>query len=504
MIAETTSEFIETVIAGVGFGGIAAAHDLLESGRTDFILLEKAPEAGGVWRDNTYPNAACDVPAHLYSFSFAQNPDWSCNYASQWEILEYTNRVIDELGIRDRIRFEEALVRAQWLNEKLLWRLETSRGRIIECRYLISALGTLNQPLIPDLPGLEDFQGQLVHTAEWRSDIDMAGKRVAVVGAGASAIQVVPHAVEQAESVLAVIRTAPHVMPKPEEFYDEEAKGRFRKHPELLLKLRNDQYDYWNHSTHAQAVMDEDFLQTAERIWREHMESAVSDPRLREILTPDSRFGCRRPVVSNSFYPALADPKTLVIDSAIQRLTASGVVSESGEEYDADIVVLATGFRATEMLSHVEIIGSGGWPLTEEWQDGPEAYKGTMVKGFPNLFLITGPNTQASGSLIGVIEAQTKYITNCLDEAVRRNSSVIEVTAEAQTAFNTGLEAMMEKSVYIAGGCHSWYRIGGTGRVVTKWPGSLADFEKELEALAPKDFIFAGVRERVLTTLVHG
>ncbi|GAP61436.1 uncharacterized monooxygenase Mb0916 [Arthrobacter sp. Hiyo1] len=495
--AET--EFFETVIAGVGFGGIAAAHDLLESGRTDFVLLEKAPEAGGVWRDNTYPNAACDVPAHLYSFSFAQNSEWSCNYASQWEILEYTNRVIDELGLRERIRFEEALVRAQWISEKVVWRLQTSRGRVIECRYLISALGTLNQPLIPDLPGLADYRGQIIHTAEWLPDIDMTGKRVAVIGAGASAIQVVPHAVEQADSVLAVIRTAPHVMPKPEEFYDETAKEHFRNHPEILQELRKEQYDYWNQSTHAQAVMDEEFLRRAETVWREHMESAVSDPRLREILTPDSRFGCRRPVVSNSFYPALADPKTTVIDAGIQRLTASGVVSETGEKFDADIVVLATGFRATEMLSHVEIIGAGGWPLTEEWQEGPEAYKGTMVKGFPNLFLVTGPNTQASGSLIGVIEAQTKYITKCLDEAVRQERPVIEVTPQAQATFNSGLEKMMERSVYIAGGCHSWYRLGGTGRVVTKWPGSLADFETELEGVVLDDFTFSKASGRSLT-----
>lgn len=503
MIASTAAEFIETVIAGVGFGGIAAAHDLLQSGRTDFILLEKALEAGGVWRDNTYPNAACDVPAHLYSFSFAQNADWSCNYASQAEILQYTNRVIDELRLRERIRFNEALVRAEWLNDRLLWRLETSTGRVVECRYLISALGTLNQPLIPDLPGLADYQGQLVHTAEWRPGIEMAGKKVAVIGAGASAIQVVPYAVEQADSVLAVIRTAPHVMPKPEEVYDEPAKEYFRNHPEVLLKLRKEQYDYWNHSTQAQAVMDEGFLQAAERTWREHMEAAVSDPRLRKILTPDSRFGCRRPVVSNSFYPALADPKTTVIDSGILRFTPTGVVSEAGEEYEADIVVLATGFRATEMLSHVEIIGAGGWPLTQEWQDGPEAYKGTLVKGFPNLFLITGPNTQASGSLIGVIEAQTKYITKCLDEAVRQETTVVEVTAQAQSTFNETLDRMMEKSVYIAGGCHSWYRLGGTGRVVTKWPGSLADLEDELEMVNPDDFVFTGVSGRSLATLVN-
>jgi cation diffusion facilitator CzcD-associated flavoprotein CzcO len=487
---------VETVIAGVGFSGLSAAHELLAHGRDDFLLLEKAQEAGGVWRDNVYPNAACDVPAHLYSLSFAQSPDWSSNYALQTEILAYNNRVIDELGIRGRIRFGTALERAVWNGESGRWTLELSTGETLECRFLVSALGTLNQPLVPELPGMNDFAGRVVHTAEWPADLDLAGKRVAVIGAGASAIQVVPHAVDVADAVLVSIRTAPHVMPKPEELYDEAAKQRFREHPELLLALRKEQYDFWNHSTHAQAVMDEEFLAKAERVWQEHMESAISDPELRRILTPDSRFGCRRPVVSNAFYPALASQKTTVFDSAITRLTRQGVVSERGQEWQADVVVLATGFRATEMLSHVEFVGAGGWTLAEEWADGgPQAYKGTLVKGFPNLFLITGPNTQASGSIIGVIEAQTDFVARLMDDADARGAASVAVTPAAQAAFDEELTEMMSRSVWEVGGCESWYRIGGNGRVVTKWPGSLDEFERVLARVDDADLAFGGARE---------
>ncbi|WP_291048973.1 NAD(P)/FAD-dependent oxidoreductase [Herbiconiux sp.] len=487
---------VETVIAGVGFSGLSAAHELIAHGRDDFLLLEKADEAGGVWRDNVYPNAACDVPAHLYSLSFAQSPEWSSNYALQAEILDYNNRVIDELGIRERILFGTALEKAVWDAGRARWRLSLSTGESIECRFLVSALGTLNQPLIPDLPGLDEFEGRIVHTAEWPADLDLAGKRVAVIGAGASAIQVVPHAVQVASQVLVSIRTAPHVMPKPEELYDEAAKQRFREHPEQLVALRREQYDYWNHSTHAQAVMDEEFLANAERVWKEHMESAIADPELRRILTPGSRFGCRRPVVSNAFYPALASPKTTVFDTAITRLTPTGVVSERGEKWAADVVVLATGFRATEMLSHVTFVGEGGRPLTEEWSEGgPQAYKGTLVKGFPNLFLITGPNTQASGSIIGVIEAQTGFVARLMDDADAQGADAVAVTPEAQAAFDDELTDMMARSVWEIGGCESWYRIGGTGRVVTKWPGSLDEFERVLARPAAADLAFTSARE---------
>ncbi|MBM9467773.1 flavin-containing monooxygenase [Nakamurella leprariae] len=485
---------VETVVIGAGFGGLAAAHDLLAGGRTDFLVLEQATSVGGVWRENVYPNAACDVPSHLYSLSFAQSPDWSSSYASQAEILAYTERVVDDLGIRDRILFGTGLVAARWDEHVGQWGLETSRGARITCRFLISAIGTLNQPLVPDLPGMDEFTGTIVHTARWDPALDLRGKRVAVVGAGASAIQVVPHAVERADAVLVAIRTPPHVMPKPEEHYDERAKQRFREHPELLLALRQEQVEYWNRSTHAQAVMDEAFLSAAEAVWRQHMESAVHDAELRRILTPTSRFGCRRPVVSNAFYPALADPRTTVFDSAIARLTPTGVVSERGQEWAADVVVLATGFRATEMLSSVEFAGTDG-TLAEHWQDdGPRAYKGTLVPGFPNLFLVTGPNTQASGSIIGVIEAQTGWIARLLDETDARGAAAVGVTTAGLARFEERLAALMSRSVWEVGGCESWYRLGGTGRVVTKWPGSLAEFEAVLAEPVTEDLEFTGVR----------
>jgi cation diffusion facilitator CzcD-associated flavoprotein CzcO len=258
------------------------------------------------------------------------------------------------------------------------------------------------------------------------------------------------------------------------------------------VRRRRELYDYWNRSTHAQAVMDEEFLATAEATWKAHMEAAVSDPKLRAILTPDYRFGCRRPVVSNAFYPALADPKTTVSASGIVGYTETGIRTADGEEWDADIVVLATGFRATEMFENLELVGADGRTLVETWRDGPQAFQGTLVGGFPNLFLITGPNTQASGSIIGVIEAQTDYVARLIDLTDRTRANAITVSDAAQSEFDDELDRMMSRSVWEVGGCESWYKIGGTGRVAVKWPGNLAEFEQMLAEIRVDDYIFVG------------
>lgn len=488
----THIEYHETVIVGVGFSGIAMAHDLIADGRRDFILLEKAHAIGGVWRDNVYPNAACDVQAHLYSLSFAQSAEWSSNFAGQEEIWAYQNGVVDDLGIRDRIRLETALVSAQWLIDQDRWELTLSNRERLQCRFLVSAIGSLNQPRVPALEGFDDYQGELVHTAQWHEGISLGGKRVAVVGAGASAIQVVPAAVDEADAVFVSVRTPPHVMPKPEEFYGEKEKQFFRDHPEELQRRRRELYDYWNHSTHSQAVMDEEFLSTAEATWKAHMESAVADPELRRLLTPDSRFGCRRPVVSNHWYPALADPKTHVTASGVVGLTERGVRTADGEEWDADIVVLATGFRATDMLDSIDVRGLGGRTLREAWTDGPEGFNATLVTEFPNLFIMTGPNYQASGSIIGIIEAQAAYIAELMRFADAHGAAAVTVTDRAQEEFNETLQQMMARTVWEAGGCHSFYRIAGDGRVAVKWPGSLSEFEAALAGLRPEDYRLLG------------
>ncbi|MTD53733.1 flavin-containing monooxygenase [Amycolatopsis pithecellobii] len=482
-----TGETIETVIIGAGFSGLSAAHELLTSGRNDFVLLEQASEVGGVWRDNQYPNAACDVPAQLYSLSFAPNAEWSCNYAPWHEILAYMNKVVDDLGIRDRIRFETELVAATWEHNSGEWLLTLADASTIRCRFLISAVGALSRPLIPDLPGMDEFRGEILHTAHWHPDVRLEGKRVAVIGAGASAVQVVPYAVDTAAEVLSVVRTPPYVMPKPEEHYDEAAKARFRAKPEEMDRKRKEHYDFFTVSTDAQAAMDTTFLDKVEADWRDHLESAVADPDLRRLLTPNYRWGCRRPVVSNVYYPALADPKTTVWDVGIVAFTPTGVVGSDGREWDADVVILATGFRGTELFEGVDYTGIGGRQLRKEWASEPQAWKGTLVYGFPNLFLITGPNTQASGSIIGIIEAQTRMVVALIDLADRAGASSVAVTEDAQRRYNEWLDAVMAGTVWQIGGCASWYRVGGTGKVVTKYPGSLASFEAVTSDLDPDD-----------------
>lgn len=480
-------EFHDVVIVGAGFSGISAARELLNTGRHDFLILERAAQIGGVWRENRYPNAACDVPAHLYSLSFALNPNWSSNFAPWWEIQSYMEDVVDGLGVRDRIRYGTELVAARWDEEAAVWHLILADATRLDCRSLISAVGALSRPSIPDLPGMEEFAGEIFHTAEWHEGIALAGKRVVVVGAGASAVQVVPYVVDHAAATLAVVRTAPYVMPKPEEFYGDFEKAFFASHPEELLARRDKEYTGFNVSTRAQAVMDEDFLRAREADWRVHLEASVSDPALREILTPDYRWGCRRPVVSNVFYPALADARTDVWDVGIAAFTPEGVVGADGREWAADVVVLATGFRGTELFEGVEYLGRDGRSLRETWGSEPEAYKGTLVEGFPNLYLTTGPNTQASGSIIGIIEAQTRMIAALMDLCEHRGATGLTVTAEAQARYNSWLVEEMAGTVWEAGGCSSWYRAGGTGKVVTKFPGALDDFERITQDIALSD-----------------
>jgi cation diffusion facilitator CzcD-associated flavoprotein CzcO len=483
---ETTPSY-ETIVIGSGFSGIAVAHELMASGRRDFLLLERADEIGGVWRDNRYPNAACDIVVQFYSLSFAPSYEWSCNYAPWDEILAYTHRVVDQLGIRDRIRLGAEVVAAEWDEDGSTWHLTLLDGSTLRSRFLVAAMGGLSRPLIPDLPGIDEYDGVLVHSAQWHDGLDLTGKRIAVIGSGASAIQLVPYAVETGSAVLATVRTAPFVMPKPEEHYEEVDRAYFREHPEVFAQVRRDQYNAWNHSTHMQAVMDPEWLAATEAAWRDHLYAAVSDPRLREVLTPDYRFGCTRPVVSNVYYPALAAEHTTVWDTGVAAFTSTGLVSERGEQWEADAVILATGFRVNQLYTAVDFVGEGGVRLSQAWAEAPIAYKGTMVAGFPNLFVMTGPNTQASGSNIGVIEAQARMVGRLLDLADVNDLSSMAVTHTAQERFNVELDAMLRRSVWEAGGCSSWYRMGGTGKVVTKWPGSLADFEVTTSTVTVSD-----------------
>jgi cation diffusion facilitator CzcD-associated flavoprotein CzcO len=486
---ESGQSFGHTIIMGAGMGSIAIATELLRRGNANFTILEKEDEIGGVWRDNTYPNAACDVPAHLYSFSFALSPEWSSNYAPQCEILEYAKAVVKNNGLQEKILFGREVSTAVWNQSRSEWVVSTTSGESFVGKYLVSALGTINRPFIPPLAGLSKFTGKIMHTAEWNHDVDVRGKKVAVVGAGASAVQVVPYVVEHASRTVCLVRTPPYVMPKVEETYDEARKEGFRTRPDLLAELRQKEYDRWNYSAHAQAIMDEEFLCATENAWREHMEAAVHDGEMRRTLTPNYRFGCRRPVISNDFYPALIDPRTTVVGCGATRLTPSGLVVEDGREYEVDVVVLATGFRATDMLGQVRIHGRENHALSEEWAEGPTAYCGTLVKGFPNLFLMTGPNTQVSGSKIGIMEAQARYIGKCLDEVERRRAQTVEVSAQAHERFNEELDLRMRASVFARGGCHSWFKMGGSGKVVIKWPGSLKDFEELLEAPHLRDLV---------------
>jgi cation diffusion facilitator CzcD-associated flavoprotein CzcO len=466
---------VEVAIIGAGFAGLGMGARLLERGTRAFVIFEADEGVGGTWRANTYPGCACDVPSQLYSFSFAPSAEWSHDYGRQPEILAYLERFTDARGLRPHLRLKTRVDRAIWDEAGGRWRLEASDGTTTTARYLVAGTGPLRIPKSPDLPGLDAFGGPVVHTARWDPELDARGRRVAVIGTGASAIQVIPELAKAAEHLTVYQRTPPWVIPRRDGPVPERKKRWLRSVPLLGWLMRAGLY--LTHELLGTALFSQPRLgRLAERRARRHLEAQVPDPALREKLTPNYRIGCKRVLLSNDYYPALSQAHVEVVDRGVTAVRPGEIVAEDGTRRPADILVLATGFEVTQFMAPLEVHGRGGVRLADRWADGAEAHLGVTVPDFPNLFILLGPNTGLGhNSVVFMIEAQIHYVLRLLEKARRAGLERIAVRAETLRAFTAELERRLQKTVWNAGGCRSWY-LDENGRNVFLWPGYTVEY----------------------------
>lgn len=468
-------------VVGGGFGGVGAAVMLKRAGYEDLTVFEKGERVGGVWNANTYPGAACDVPSHLYELAFAPNR-WSRRYAPQAEIQAYVEGVARRFGVLDRVRTGTEVKSARWDEDRGHWVLETSAGPH-EAEVLLTACGQLSVPKKPAIPGLESFEGPAFHTAEWRHDVDLAGKRVAVVGTGCSAIQVVP-AIQPEVGQLDVYQRSPGwTLPKMDYAYSERAQALFKRFP--ALRRLDRATIFASHELIAVALTRRRWLLPAFRaIGRRQITGAIADPELRRKLMPSDEIGCKRVMLTDEWYPALTQPNVDVVTERIDAVTPSGIRDAAGRERPADAIVLATGFASHDFVAPMEIHGRDGRSLREEWGEVPRAYLGLSVPDFPNMFLLYGPNTNGgSGSVIFTIEAGVGHVLAALRELDRADANRIEVRRDAADRFDRDLREALAGTVWHSG-CTSWY-VDENGNDPSQWPWTWSDYRRRTAALAP-------------------
>jgi cation diffusion facilitator CzcD-associated flavoprotein CzcO len=466
------------VIIGSGFGGLGMAIHLKQHGFDSFTLFERASDVGGTWRDNTYPGAACDVQSHLYSFSFEPNPKWTRMFAWQSEILDYLRHCAKKYGIEPHIRFDAEVTSAEYDEKEGLWEVRASDGSVVRARAVVSATGGLSRPSFPDIAGLETFEGKTFHSARWAHDYDLAGKRVAVIGTGASSIQIVPEIAKAAKHLHVMQRTPPWIMPKPDRAIGIGEQALYARFPALQRLHRGAIFTMLD-ARGIGFVWTPKVLKFAERIALAHLARQVKDRELREKLVPNYRMGCKRILISNDYYPAIARDNVTLETTAIERVDAKGIVLKDGSRIDVDCIILSTGFQAAESVAPFRVVGKNGVVLDEAWQEGAEAYLGTTVSGFPSFFMIVGPNTGLGhNSMVYMIESQIGYIARALDLVFARNLKGLDVLPDRQRAYNERIHPRLDKSVW-GSGCVSWYRTKG-GKNTTLWPGFASEFRMRL------------------------
>jgi cation diffusion facilitator CzcD-associated flavoprotein CzcO len=474
------------VIVGAGFAGIGMGIELIDAGVDDFIILEAADEIGGTWRDNTYPGCACDVPSHVYSYSFELNPRWSRAYSPQPEILSYIKECSREHGIDDHIRLEHEVTAATFDAERGIWTVELRDRPPIEARVVVLGVGPLNRPKIPDFPGREDYRGATWHSMQWDHDFELAGKRVGLVGTGASAIQIVPEVAREVDHLAVFQRTPPWVLPKPDRPFLELEKRLFERVPFLQRAYRRG--IYWIMEGLASGLItDYRLMLPREMHARHYIRSSFDDPEMREKVTPDYRMGCKRMLFSNDYYPALAEPHVSLVTESIERFTERGIQTRDGSVHELDAVVFATGFHTTDFFSHFEIRGLDGRALEEAWRDGAEAYKGIAVSGFPNLYFLAGPNTSLGhSSIIFMIEAQAHLIRQAIEEIRDEQLRYLDIRPSTYRRSVDEVQERMRDNVWQSG-CESWY-LDEHGRNVTLWPGYTWEYWLETRRLEREAF----------------
>jgi cation diffusion facilitator CzcD-associated flavoprotein CzcO len=457
------------IVVGTGFSGLCMGVKLREQGEEDFVLLERADDVGGTWRDNTYPGCACDVESHLYSFSFAPNPNWSRMYAPQAEIYAYLKHVATQYDLLRHIRFRANLKGARYDDARKLWVVTAEDGRVFESQFLVSGMGGLSNPAIPQIEGMDSFEGASFHSATWDHGYDLNDKRVAVIGSGASAIQFVPQIAPKVASLAYFQRTPPWVVPKMDRPIRPDEKADFAANPwrQRLARIKL----YWTLEARFLGFkFKPEWMGLVAKVAKHKIAQNIKDPALRAKVTPDYTPGCKRLLISNDYYPTLARLNVDVITDGIARITPKGVVTKDGREHEVDAIIFGTGFKVQDPIPPGMVYGKGGMDMAEAWKNGPEAYLGMAVAGFPNFFMLMGPNTGLGhNSMVFMIESQAHYICEAMKAAKEHGVRTLEVKAEAQTGFVAKVQDELRRTVWQSG-CKSWY-LNEQGRNTSLWPG---------------------------------
>jgi cation diffusion facilitator CzcD-associated flavoprotein CzcO len=478
-------EEVDIAIVGSGFSGLGMAIRLKEEGRDDFVVLERGSEVGGTWHYNTYPGCACDVPSHLYSFSFAPNPEWSQTYSPQPEIGAYLRACADRFGVRPHIRLNTTVELAEWDDEARRWQIDTDRGRVT-ARVLVSGTGPLAEPKIPDIPGLHRFEGKTFHSARWDHDHDVTGERVASIGTGASAIQLVPSIQPDVEQLHVFQRTPPWIFPHSNRPVTKFERRLYRAFPAAQKLVRGGVY-----AAREMAVLgfvkQPRLMGLVEKVARWHMRKGISDPKLLEKVTPDYTIGCKRILPSNKWYPALGEPNVELVTEAITEVREHSIVTADGTERAVDTIIFSTGFHVADMPVGKMVRGREGRTLDESWEGSPRAHLGSTAPGFPNFFMMLGPNTGLGhSSMVYMIESQVAYVSGALRAMDQGGAETVEVDPDVVASYNESLESQLEGTVWNTG-CSSWY-LDDTGRNSTIWPDWTWRFRQRTARFEPADY----------------
>ena len=472
------------LVVGAGFSGICLGHDLLAAGIDDFCIVEAAAGPGGTWRHNVYPGASCDVPSHLYCYSFAPNPEFSRVYSPQPEILAYLMRCIEQFGLAAHLHCDRTVISHVFDDDTQRWRTRFEDGASITSRFVVRAAGGLHLPSWPDIPGLAEFDGDLVHSARWNAGVDLRDRTVAIIGSAASAIQIVPEAARVAASVSVFQRTPNYIFPRQDRAYSDEERSEFREDPAALAAVRSQQFWYCELQVHPVVTGGPDVQALAKASHREYLTSQVRGAELVELLTPDYPVGCKRMLISDDFYATLMLDHVELVTDRIAAVDAAGITTRDGRHRDADVIVCATGFDLLGHAAGIDVRGPNGLRLSDVWDTVPTAYRGVAVPGFPNIFMMVGPNSgTGTVSTVHTIEADSGYIVRCIQLA--GDDTLLEPSFEAYVAYNEMLEQRLSRTVW-AGSCDSWYKVNG--RITVLYPGDGREYAADKAEVRVADF----------------
>jgi cation diffusion facilitator CzcD-associated flavoprotein CzcO len=487
---------VDVAIIGAGFAGLGAAVRLKQRGQTSFLVFERAAEVGGTWRDNVYPGCACDVPSHLYSLSFAPNPNWSRMYSTQPEILDYLKNVVATYQLGSAIRYNTEIIHTEFSEEDACWTLTDRGGNRTTARVVIGATGPLNRPSLPKITGMDTFSGRAFHSSNWDSTYDLTGKRIAVIGTGASAIQIVPQLAPIAAQLTVFQRTAPYVTPRMDRAVSAREQWLFQKMPIAQKAYRS--FIYWLNELRGLSFLgNETFNKFGTKEALKHLANTIKDPVLRAKATPDYKLGCKRVLVSDDYYPALTRSNVELVTERIEKATPGGIVTTDGKERPFDVIVFGTGFVASEIICDLHIVGRKRLNLFDQWLgNGPEALYGITASGYPNLLFLVGPNTGLGhNSIVHMIESQVQYVLGYLDLLEQAGpNAFLDVKPEAQEAYTAEIQQKLAGTVW-ASGCQSWY-MDSRGKNTTLWPALTVTYRNATKRVNPADYDVVRVGNR--------